>query len=560
MPDNKLEYESLYDEMLQNVVKEKGGSPEMYNNLLNKIGYLESGLDPSIKQLSGGPGRGKYQMETGVGYNKQYDEDGKHKVGHFKGTSNRIYYSAVRTKNYLKTLGKEIPSYISNIIDNETGDASGLSESQQDILALGDLRMGPVDLGQYASGELSGKDIYLDNWWAGKDQDHREKLSKRWDTRDQGFKDSGKYQEVSNMENNPSNQFMQQPNNIAIDNTQTQQRSIMPNMQKDNFDDFLSKRIETLKSQGSPQAQQSQPNEENEMANGGMLNEFKGGGTHEQNPMGGIPQGMGANGKPNTVEHDETSYDFPEGKFIFSNRITTDGKGSFSNTTFNQMADGGRLNECGGPGQPPCVERPMTMGKTANTVSNMASNVSKYFFDSNENSLKESPYKPTVSTEKNTKYHQRPGMREDVYKDLTSQKVKKDYNHNGSFKDIYAGLKSNGTDRKHKANESFPKNKAGYKGQYNNGHGSLTGQFNFGRYNTDAGEDEKGKYISFHDVYDWNGMKTENSINFYDRIYEDEWNDLTKQEKKKVKDSFEKLKSFDKKSKNKKSYEYFKKK
>lgn len=51
------------------------------------------------------------------------------------------------------------------------------------------------------------------------------------------------------------------------------------------------------------------------------LNTFNGGGTHEQNPLGGIPQGMNQNGTPNTVEEHETSVDLNGQKFIFSNRI-----------------------------------------------------------------------------------------------------------------------------------------------------------------------------------------------------------------------------------------------
>ena len=35
------------------------------------------------------------------------------------------------------------------------------------------------------------------------------------------------------------------------------------------------------------------------------VNEFKAGGTHEENPLGGIPQGIGANGAPNLVEQGE---------------------------------------------------------------------------------------------------------------------------------------------------------------------------------------------------------------------------------------------------------------
>lgn len=48
-----------------------------------------------------------------------------------------------------------------------------------------------------------------------------------------------------------------------------------------------------------------------------MLNEFNEGGLHEQNPLGGIPMGQGANGKMNTVEEGETM----KNNFIYSNRI-----------------------------------------------------------------------------------------------------------------------------------------------------------------------------------------------------------------------------------------------
>lgn len=48
-----------------------------------------------------------------------------------------------------------------------------------------------------------------------------------------------------------------------------------------------------------------------------MLNEFNTGGSHEQNPLGGIPQGMGSNGQMNTVEQGETR----KGDFIYSDRI-----------------------------------------------------------------------------------------------------------------------------------------------------------------------------------------------------------------------------------------------
>ena len=48
------------------------------------------------------------------------------------------------------------------------------------------------------------------------------------------------------------------------------------------------------------------------MPNNGLFS-FQGGGTHEQNPLGGIPIGKSIQGKKNTVEHGESTFTFPEG-------------------------------------------------------------------------------------------------------------------------------------------------------------------------------------------------------------------------------------------------------
>ena len=56
------------DKLIQKLIEEKGGSYDDYLNLLNAVGYHESAhtLDPTIKQIGGGPGRGKYQFEEGT--------------------------------------------------------------------------------------------------------------------------------------------------------------------------------------------------------------------------------------------------------------------------------------------------------------------------------------------------------------------------------------------------------------------------------------------------------------------------------------------------------------
>ena len=80
-----------------------------------------------------------------------------------------------------------------------------------------------------------------------------------------------------------------------------------------------------------------------EVNNNGRTDElirFEGGGTHEQNPLGGIPLGFGSNGKQNTVEEGETKFSFDDGDYIFSNRIITGKK--ISDT--NQFANGGKID------------------------------------------------------------------------------------------------------------------------------------------------------------------------------------------------------------------------
>lgn len=60
----------------------------------------------------------------------------------------------------------------------------------------------------------------------------------------------------------------------------------------------------------------------NQYADGGQLTQFNEGGTHEENPLGGIPQGQGPGGQPNLVEEGETKLD--SANYIFSDRLKLD--------------------------------------------------------------------------------------------------------------------------------------------------------------------------------------------------------------------------------------------
>jgi len=381
-------------------------------------------------------------------------------------------------------------------------------------------------------------------------------------TGDEYISKFSKYFDKYNLDNpatpdNPPESFPATSPKIRESKYLEQPKDNIPQQNSFNMQDLLSKLPKDIDNYESRQS------ELNSFRNGGevegasgadeLVTLFEGGGTHEENPLGGIPQGMGANGKPNLVEEGETKWN----DYIFSNAFDMEGNftGEDGNKS-NVFEKGGKLDPPTGKVNAVSKEEEksvfdyitnlhstekMTEGKTANTVGNLYGNLSQYFTGKKDHDLKDSPYRPTVKGSDDKKYYTRPGMREDVYVDLTSERVKKDYNHSGDFNDIHKGLLSKGKDRVHNADNAFPKNQAGYRGQVNKGHGNIIGQFNLGRYITDAGEDENGKYISFSDTYDWNGssFKNKEGIEFYDRIYENQW-DSFKNSKNKNSNSFKK--------------------
>lgn len=99
----------------------------------------------------------------------------------------------------------------------------------------------------------------------------------------------------------------------------------MPNIPQQTFeDDFLKTSYEGTSDNDVISWLQQQQN-----AYGGQglssgsseLIRYDNGGTHEQNPIGGVPIGMGVNGKLNTVEEGETQFNFDGKDYIFSDRL-----------------------------------------------------------------------------------------------------------------------------------------------------------------------------------------------------------------------------------------------
>lgn len=259
------------DKLIARLIKEKGGSREDYLHLLNSISHHESAgtMDPTIKQIGGGPGRGKYQFETG-----------KH---------GGAITAAKRAKKYYSNNGIPLPNWLSKASSGDDLDVSSLSSEQQDILFLGNMREHPkANFSNIWDGKESVSDFWANYHWGGPKRQRKERIKSFGKTLD-------KYPEPQHVATNdvirreetppPTKEFSFNPDFLK----QVNQKAMGGNISEDDFDK--------------------------------ELNSFNGGGTHEQNPLGGIPLGLGNNGKRNTVESKETSFNLKNGKFIFSHRI-----------------------------------------------------------------------------------------------------------------------------------------------------------------------------------------------------------------------------------------------
>lgn len=151
-------------------------------------------------------------------------------------------------------------------------------------------------------------------------------------------------------------------------------------------------------------------------------------------------------------------------------------------------------------------ENIMGDNKTASTFNNLLKNLFNYFTGS-KTGLLPSKYKPTKSTDKMAKYFTLPGLKEDVMKTLQRSKNAYYKPEGEDFNSIWNALS--------KTPEGTWK-------------GFSTDSINLGHFKADAGYDVNGKYISFHDKYDWNLLKelgiAPDGWEFYDRIYENEFN------------------------------------
>lgn len=449
--------------LIDNLIKEKGGSRKDYLHLLNTIGWHESigSMEPTLKQGNDGPGRGLFQFEVGEN------------AGGIT--------AAKRTKQYLESLGEEVPVWLNMVTKGNSLDASRLPAYQQKMLFLGNMRMHPrADLAKVINGEESIRDFWANYHWAGDDRDRQNRLksfassekayqelldqkeyvqdwishpitlekiaekreaegkSKRdaywgtldtskklddveikrdwamdptvrasyestqnvvrinpylykkgsavhefshatkledefsqWAQRDVGFipitKDDLPYESSYKQYLNRGEVFprlmkLRYLLNAKPGETITPEKfQELPNnaddIQKfykpDQIIDLLNKSVSTPDTQANNIAaygggQTGYANLFNK-----TLNSYGVGGSHESNPHGGVPIGMGANGKMNTVEQGETSYPVNGGRYVFSDRINLSGKLDSSITSQNTFSKGGYS----GPGDPPTKKK-----------------------------------------------------------------------------------------------------------------------------------------------------------------------------------------------------------
>ena len=127
--------------------------------VMRRVAWVESKMDPTAEQSSGGPGRGKYQFELGE--------------------STKTLQQ--RLRNFEKTYGDTGLS----AEDREAlaaGDASKISEDGQDALVLVDWTMKtPGDeVGELARGEYDPKYFWATFHWAGETDELPKKLD-QWD-------------------------------------------------------------------------------------------------------------------------------------------------------------------------------------------------------------------------------------------------------------------------------------------------------------------------------------------------------------------------------------------
>ena len=163
--DTDTQYSSPIEKLMltKSEFKKSGANKDKLDELIDVIGTVESG-NQNIAQIGGGPGRGIFQFETGEG--KGMDT-----------ALNRI----IRMYTEKEHLGQDTyPSWIKdakNPNHENYLDATKLNPSQQRELLIADLYMKKGSDKNLKKAFSTGdyKDLWLENHWAGADEDKESK-------------------------------------------------------------------------------------------------------------------------------------------------------------------------------------------------------------------------------------------------------------------------------------------------------------------------------------------------------------------------------------------------
>ena len=152
------------NELLQLIIRDKGGTPKQYNQLMDYVAYHETGakqrMDPKAKQISGnekdgfydGPGRGLFMFEK----------------GEKKGGNTAVN----RTVKYFNDNNLSLPKWLYDLSmgskESKSVDVSVLNADQQKMLFLGNHREHPnSNFSNIWTGKQTIDDFWLKNHWSG---------------------------------------------------------------------------------------------------------------------------------------------------------------------------------------------------------------------------------------------------------------------------------------------------------------------------------------------------------------------------------------------------------
>ena len=157
----------MKDDVLLAIKKLRGLSGEdvaALRGYANKVAIAESDNDPSSVQLSGGPGRGKYQYELS-----------SNRLGSKGSGANKTAIN--RFKSFAKKHSIDLDENTKNLLSGSNVDFSGLPEDLQDAIFFADISEKPqFKMDDFLSGKTSAAEAWADSHWMGSKKERDKKL------------------------------------------------------------------------------------------------------------------------------------------------------------------------------------------------------------------------------------------------------------------------------------------------------------------------------------------------------------------------------------------------